>query len=69
MNREGGSYWKKGRGQGAKGKIPFLFLPSPVKQGIGRKAQVAPRPAASGHVGGHGEGKRERESRWVDSPT
>ena len=39
MNRERWcSYWKKGRGQGAKGKMPFLFLPSPVKQGRGRKA-------------------------------
>ena len=49
--------------------MPFLFLPSPVKQGRGNKAPAAPRPAASGHVGGHGEGKRERGPWGSDSPT
>ena len=63
------SYRNREKGRGLRTKRPFFSLLPLVEQRRGAGSPTAPGPAASGCDGGHGEGKRERESRWVDSPT
>ena len=64
----GGSYWKRGEDRGLRAKCPFFFLLPLVKQRGGGAAR-APIPAVQGAGAARREGKRERESRGIDSPT
>jgi hypothetical protein len=69
-NREEGLSWKKGKGQGGMGKMPFFFLPTlPIQNRGVREAGRGSRSAAVAGEPGPGGGQAVRASRGIDSPT